>query len=94
MSKETYKKRIEDYRKKMVSLRANVDKLKEEKKKRIEVITRQIKNTTSKNSKETYRKNKISTSAKYDRDIESVKKKIEALKKDIDKIRKLLANVK
>jgi hypothetical protein len=94
MSKEYYRIKIADRRKDIVSLRAKIVKIKDEKKRRIASLTHSIKNTTSKSSKETYRKQKIAELAKYDKEQESIKKKIEGLKKEIEAFRASLANSK
>lgn len=78
----------------IVSLRAKIDKLKEEKKKRIETLNRNIKSTTSASSKENYRKTKIKESDKYDREIENIKRKVDDIKKEIEYCKKMIASLK
>ena len=65
MSKELYRKKIADKRQDIISLRARIDKLKQDKKKRMDYFTRNIKSTSSVSSKENYRKNKVKESEKY-----------------------------
>ncbi|GIZ15081.1 hypothetical protein [Capnocytophaga catalasegens] len=94
MSKEYYRKRIADKKQDIIVLRAKIDKLKEDKKKRMDYFARNIKSTTSASSKENYRKNKVKESEKYTRDIDNLKKKIESIKKEIDQYKKLMTNSK
>ena len=94
MSKELYRKKIADKRQDIISLRARIDKLKQDKKKRMDYFTRNIKSTSSVSSKENYRKNKVKESEKYTRDIDNIKKKIESIKKEIEKYKKIVATSK
>ena len=94
MSKELYRKKIADKRQDIISLRARIDKLKQDKKKQMDYFTRNIKSTSSASSKENYRKNKVKESEKYTRDIDNIKKKIESIKKEIEKYKKIVATSK
>lgn len=94
MSKESYKNTIANKRKDIVSLRAKLVKVKEDKKRRMEALSKYIKSSGSASSKEIYRKSKISESAKYDHEIESLKIKIETVKKQIEQTKKSLASLK
>jgi len=94
MSKEYYKSKIADKREDIVSLRAKIVRVKDDKKRRMESLAKSIKNTTSKSSKESYRKTKISDSAKYVREVDSLKKKIESVKKEIENFKSSLARLK
>jgi len=94
MSKESYKITIANKRKDIVSLRARILKVKEDKKRRMEYLSKCIKNAGSPSSKESFRKTKISDTLKYDREIESLKNKIEVIKKLLEQTKKSLANLK
>ena len=73
MSKEYYKKRI-------IDLRASINKEKEAKKKDNEYYARMIKNASSPSSKANYRKYKIDKAASHDRRVEELKRQIESAK--------------
>ncbi|MDY0904532.1 hypothetical protein [Pedobacter sp. CFBP9032] len=94
MSKDSYKNMIANKRKDIVSLRAKLVKIKDDKKRRMEALSKYIKSTSSASSKESYRKLKISGSARYDREIESLKMKVETAKRQIEQTKKTLANLK
>lgn len=81
MSKEYYKKKI-------IDLRANIAREKEEKKRDNEYYSRLIKNTTSPSSKASYRKSKIDKAASHDRDIASYKRQIEDAKEALARLKK------
>ena len=81
MSKEYYKKKI-------IDLRAQIAREKEEKKRDNEYYARQIKNATSPSSKATYRKAKIDKAASHDRDIERYKRQIEDCKEALARLKK------
>lgn len=76
MSKEYYKKRI-------IDLRASMQKEKEAKKRDNEYYARLIKSATTPSSKATYRKSKIDHAASHDRNIESLKRQIESAKESL-----------
>ena len=76
MSKEYYKKRI-------IDLRASMQKEKEAKKRDNEYYARLIKSTTSPSTKASYRKSKIDHAASHDRNIESYKRQIESAKESL-----------
>ncbi len=76
MSKEYYKKRI-------IDLRASMQKEKEAKKRDNEYYARLIKSTTSPSTKASYRKSKIDHAASHDRNIESLKRQIESAKESL-----------
>lgn len=66
----------EYYRKKIVGLRADLEKEKEHKKKDNETYADYIKRAGSPDSKASYRKMKIDRAASHDKRIESLKKSI------------------
>ena len=76
MSKEYYKKRI-------IDLRANMQKEKEAKKRDNEYYARLIKSATSPSTKASYRKSKIDHAASHDRNIEALKRQIESAKESL-----------
>ena len=76
MSKEYYKKRI-------IDLRASMQKEKEAKKRDNEYYARMIKSATSPSTKASYRKSKIDHAASHDRNIESLKRQIESAKESL-----------
>lgn len=76
MSKEYYKKRI-------IDLRASMQKEREAKKRDNEYYARLIKSATTPSSKATYRKSKIDHAASHDRNIESLKRQIESAKESL-----------
>ncbi|MBO7134194.1 MAG: hypothetical protein J6W06_08560 [Bacteroidales bacterium] len=76
MSKEYYRKRI-------IDLRASMQKEKEAKKRDNEYYARLIKSATTPSSKATYRKSKIDHAASHDRNIESLKRQIESAKESL-----------
>lgn len=94
MSKVYYKKKIAEKREEIVSLRAKILKIKDEKKRRITYLTQSIKNTSSASSKESYRKQKISESEKFAREVDSLKSKIESVKHEIEGYKSSLASIK
>lgn len=76
MSKEYYKKKI-------IDLRASMQREKDAKKRDNEYYTKMIKSATSPSSKATYRKSKIDHAASHDRNIESLKRQIESAKESL-----------
>ena len=76
MSKEYYRKRI-------IDLRASMQKEKDAKKRDNEYYARMIKSATTPSSKATYRKSKIDHAASHDRNIESLKRQIESAKESL-----------
>ena len=76
MSKEYYKKRI-------IDLRASMQKEKDAKKRDNEYYARMIKSATSPSTKASYRKSKIDHAASHDRNIESLKRQIESAKESL-----------
>ena len=81
MSKEYYKKKI-------IDLRADIAKEKEQKKKDNERYANLIKNAASPSSKASYRKSKIDAAASHDRDIERYKRQIEDAKEALARLKK------
>jgi hypothetical protein len=73
MSKEYYKKKI-------IDLRASIQKEKEAKKRDNESYARLIKGASSPTSKASYRKYKVDKAAYHDRQIENYKRQIESAK--------------
>lgn len=76
MSKEYYKKRI-------IDLRASMQKEKDAKKRDNEHFAQMIKSASSPSSKASYRKQKIDRAASHDRNIESYKRQIESAKESL-----------
>lgn len=76
MSKEYYKKKI-------IDLRASLQKEKDAKKRDNEYYARMVKNASTPSSKATYRKSKIDHAASHDRNIESIKRQIESAKESL-----------
>ena len=70
----------EYYRKKIIDLRADLAKEKEEKKRDNARYADLIKRASTPSSKATYLKNKIDRAASHDRDIERIKRYIEDAK--------------
>lgn len=81
MSKEYYKKRI-------IDLRASIEKEKEAKKRDNEYYSRLIKGASSPSSKANYRKSKIDHAASHDRRIESLKRDIKSAQDALKRLRK------
>jgi len=73
----------EYYRKKIIDLRASLEKEKEAKKRDNEYYARCIKNTSSPSSKASYRKSKIDHAASHDRQIDYIKRQIESAKESL-----------
>ena len=73
MSKEYYRKRI-------IDLRASLDREKEAKKRDNERYASLIKGASSPSSKASYRKSKVDYAARHDSRIESIKRQIESAK--------------
>lgn len=76
MSKEYYKKKI-------IDLRASMQKEKDAKKRDNEHFAQMIKSASSPSSKASYRKQKIDRAASHDRNIESYKRQIESAKESL-----------
>ena len=76
MSKEYYKKRI-------IDLRAKLEKEKEAKKRDNERFADSIKRASTPDRKAYYRKEKVSRAAAHDREIESIKRDIERAKESL-----------
>ena len=81
MSKEYYKKRV-------IDLRASIEKEKEAKKRDNEYYSRLIKGASSPSSKANYRKSKIDHAASHDRRIESLKRDIKSAQDALKRLRK------
>lgn len=81
MSKEYYKKKI-------IDLRADIAKEKDQKKKDNERYANLIKSASSPSSKASYRKSKIDVAASHDRDIERYKRQIEDAKEALARMKK------
>ena len=73
----------EYYRKKIIDLRASLDKEKEAKKRDNEYYARMVKNASSPSSKAMYRKSKIDHAASHDRQIDYIKRQIESAKESL-----------
>lgn len=76
MSKEYYKKKI-------IDLRASLQKEKDSKKRDNEYYAGLVKNASSPSSKASYRKSKIDHAASHDRRIEELKRQIESTKESL-----------
>ena len=77
----------EYYRKKIIDLRASLDKEKEAKKKDNAYYADMVKRASSPSSKASYRKSKIDRAASHDRNIESLKRQIESAKESLKRER-------
>lgn len=73
----------EYYRKKIIDLRANLDREKEAKKRDNERYASLIKGTSSPSSKASYRKSKVDAAARHDRQIDYLKRQIESTKESL-----------
>ncbi len=73
----------EYYRKKIIDLRASLDREKEAKKRDNERYASLIKGTSSPSSKASYRKSKIDYAARHDRQIDYLKRQIESAKESL-----------
>ena len=73
----------EYYRKKIIDLRASLQKEKDAKKKDNAYYADMVKRTSSPSSKASYRKSKIDHAASHDRQIESLKRQIESAKESL-----------
>ncbi len=76
MSKEYYKKKI-------IDLRASLQKEKDAKKRDNEYYARCIKNASTPTGKASYRKSKVDHAASHDRRIEDLKRQIESAKESL-----------
>ena len=77
----------EYYRKKIIDLRASLEKEREAKKKDNAYYADMIKRTTSPSSKASYRKSKIDRADSHDRQIESLKRQIESARESLKRER-------
>ena len=73
----------EYYRKKIIDLRASLQKEKDAKKKDNAYYADMVKRASSPSSKASYRKSKIDRAASHDRQIESLKRQIESAKESL-----------
>ena len=73
----------EYYRKKIIDLRASLEKEKEAKKRDNERYADSIKRASTPTSKASYRKQKIDRAASHDRQIESLKRQIESARESL-----------
>ena len=73
----------EYYRKKIIDLRASLDREKEAKKRDNERYASLIKGTSSPSSKASYRKSKIDATARHDSAIDSLKRQIESARESL-----------
>jgi hypothetical protein len=73
----------EYYRKKIIDLRASLDREKEAKKRDNERYASLIKGTSSPSSKASYRKSKVDAAARHDRQIDYLKRQIESAKESL-----------
>ena len=92
--KDSKKDQIANRRAKIVSLRAQMTRKKEEKSKRMASLASSIKSTSSPSSKENYRKTKLTEAARFEREIDSIKRQIEQEQKYLEIDRKSLAAMK
>jgi hypothetical protein len=70
----------EYYRKKIIDIRADIQREKDAKKRDNEHFTSYIKSASSPSSKASYRKRKIDAATSHDRRIESLKRSLESAK--------------
>ena len=77
----------EYYRKKIIDIRADIQREKEAKKRDNERYASYIKSASSPSSKASYRKRKIDTAASHDRRIESLKRSLESAKDSLKRCR-------
>ena len=73
----------EYYRKKIIDIRADIQKEKEAKKRDNERYAGYIKSASSADAKASYRKRKIDAAADHDRRIESLKRSLESAKESL-----------
>ena len=76
------------YRKKIIDLRAKLEKEKESKKRDNEHYADLVKRASSPSLKASYRKSKIDRAASHDREIERIKRYIEDTKEDLKRCKK------
>ena len=76
MSKEYYRKRI-------IDLRASLEKEREAKKRDNAYYADMVKRASSPSSKASYRKSKVDRAASHDRNIESLKRQIESARESL-----------
>ena len=77
----------EYYRKKIIDIRADIQREKEAKKRDNERFASYIKSASSPSSKASYRKRKIEAAASHDRRIESLKRSLESAKDSLKRCR-------
>ena len=85
-----YKQQIANCRARIITLRTQIQKIKEEKKRRMEALSKAVKIASTPMSKESYRKSKVMEGANYDKRIEAVKRDIESIKSTIERYKKKL----
>lgn len=73
----------EYYRKKIIDLRASLEKEREAKKRDNAYYADMVKRASSPSSKASYRKSKIDRAASHDRNIESLKRQIESARESL-----------
>lgn len=73
----------EYYRKKIIDLRASLEKEREAKKKDNEYYARMVKNSSTPSGKASYRKSKIDHAASHDRRIDDLKRQIESARESL-----------
>ncbi len=77
----------EYYRKKIIDIRADIQREKDAKKRDNERFASYIKSASSPSSKASYRKRKIDAAASHDRRIESLKRSLESAKDSLKRCR-------
>ncbi|MBO5843778.1 MAG: hypothetical protein J6Q96_02790 [Bacteroidales bacterium] len=77
----------EYYRKKIIDIRADIQREKDAKKRDNERYASYIKSASSPSSKASYRKRKIDAAASHDRRIESLKRSLESAKDSLKRCR-------
>ena len=77
----------EYYRKKIIDIRADIQREKDAKKRDNERYSSYIKSASSPSSKASYRKRKIDAAASHDRRIESLKRSLESAKDSLKSCR-------
>lgn len=93
MSKEYYRNQIAQKRKDVISLRAKIARIKEDKKRKMASLTASIKSASGA-FKESYRRQKVSESTRYDNEVETLKKQIESVKRNIENLKVSLSHQK
>ena len=87
MSKEYYRKQINNLKKNIIDLREDKKKRADKKRRDLDSLTKRIKYANTSSQKASYRKRKIDVRENYKRDIERIKDKIERIKDKVSNLR-------